>query len=62
MHVKSKNQRSGLIQFGHADFKYVGEIWPSRQNFAQIKLYIYLSFSISFRYFLFDRPTLGKSK
>jgi len=27
-----------FIQFGHADFKYVVEIWPSRQNFAQMKL------------------------
>ena len=42
MHFKMKNEMSefftNFIQFGHADFKYGDEIWPSRQNFAQIKL------------------------
>ena len=42
MHFKSKNQMSefftDFIQFEHVDFKYVREIWPSRQNFVQIKL------------------------
>ena len=43
MHFKMEKQMSEIfftvfIQFGHADFKYGGEIWPSRQSFAQIKL------------------------
>jgi len=42
MHFKIKTEISNFftdfIQFEHADFNYRDEIWPTRQNFAQIKL------------------------